>query len=750
MLLEDITLKHLDMTIKRPKPPYRQWKVTYLLTLEETIELILKHRSDYERKDILTMIEEKREELGREVINDESAAMIVARELGVDLHQISPKARQKIEDITEATRSIALTAKIINIGTVRTFSRKDGGGDGKVASIMVSDETGNIRVVLWDDLTNAVSEDVISIDDIIQVRGAYVKKGLGDALELNLGRMGQIRVLEDYEIEDLGIDFTDSATGDQKISELKDGLFNISLKVKVQRVFRLSTFTRQKDNSEGKVLSIVGADESGTVRLVFWDDKASEMENADEGEVIQLRGVNTRMNRDGTEVEVHVGRAASIERDLKEKIDAAEMAPSGRSSEPLGLKEMSDLESGMWDVDIEGKVATLYDEKAFTTKDGRDGRVRNVLLADESGAIRVTFWNDDVDKIKEIKEGDVIKILHGYVKEGFRGGVEFQVGRKAEIQINPKGSKLKKLDVSQATIPSGGSSESLGLKEMSDLTTGMWDVDIEGKVVTLYDENTFTTKDGKDGRVRNVLLADESGAIRVTFWNDDVDKIKEIKEGDVIKILHGYVKEGYRGGVEFQVGRKAEIQVNPKGSKLKKLDVSQVSLQPMIKASRVLIGDIVDNTEGTSVEICGIVVNLSQTTSPIYQACPSCSKKLEETDDGYVCKSCGKIDKPEPRMLYKITVDDGSGSIRVTLFGKVGEELLQMTAEEANEMIKKTGKDEQPLVENADKVVGRYIAVYGRVKKYRDSFDLSASGFEFADPVSEIKRMKEEIQKEVS
>ncbi|MHA1965169.1 MAG: hypothetical protein ACW97G_11355 [Candidatus Thorarchaeota archaeon] len=392
-----------------------------MLTLEETIELILKHRSDYERKDILTMIEEKREELGREVINDESAAMIVARELGVDLHQISPKARQRIEDITEATRSIALTAKIINIGIVRTFSRKDGGGEGKVASIMVSDETGSIRVVLWDDLTNAVSEDIISVDDVIQVRGAYVKKGLGDALELNLGRMGQVRVLEDYEIEDLGIDFTDSSTGDQKISDLKDGLFNVSLKVKVQRVFRLSTFTRQKDDSEGKVLSIVGADETGTVRLVFWDDKASEMENADEGEVILLRGVNTRLNRDGTEVEVHIGRAASIERDLKEKIEAIETVQSGGGSEPLGMKGLTDLTTGMWDVDIEGKVVTVYDEKAFTTKDGRDGRVRNVLLADESGSTRVTFWNEDVDKIEKIKDGDVLKILHGYVKEGFRG-----------------------------------------------------------------------------------------------------------------------------------------------------------------------------------------------------------------------------------------------------------------------------------------------------------------------------------------
>ena len=725
-------------------------KVTHLLTLEETIELILKHRSDYERKDILTMIEEKREELGKEVINDESAAMIVARELGVDLHQMSPKARQRIEDITEATRNVAITAKVVNIGTVRTFSRKDGGSEGKVASLMVSDETGKMRVVLWDDLTKAVSEDIISVGDVVQLRGAYVKKGLGDALELNLGRMGQIRVLEDFEIEDLGIDFKESALGEHKISDLEDGMFNIGLKAQVQRVFRLSTFTRQSDGSEGRVLSIVGADETGTTRLVFWDDKASEMESAEEGEIIRISGANTRLNRDGSSIEVHVGRAATIERGLDEKIDAVEPEQPGGGAEPQGLKQIADLTTGMWDVDIEGKVVTIYDTTNFTTKDGRDGRVRNVILADESGKTRVTFWNDDVDKLEDVKEGDVIKVLHGYAKEGFRGGVEYQVGRNSEIHINPKGSKLTKLDVSQKQYTGGSGAEPQGLKQIADLTTGMWDVDIEGKVVTIYDTTNFTTKDGRDGRVRNVILADESGKTRVTFWNDDVDKLEDVKEGDVIKVLHGYAKEGFRGGVEYQVGRNSEIHINPKGSKLTKLDVSQISLQPMARASRVLIGDIDDSTEGTSVEVCGIVVNLNQTAPPIYQACPSCNKKLEETDDGYVCKSCGKVDKPEPRMLYTITVDDGSGSIRVTLFGKVGEELLQMTAEEANEIIKKTGRSEQPLIENEGVVVGRYIAVYGRVRKFRDSFSLSASGYEFADPVREIKRLKEEIQKELS
>ncbi|MFW9809800.1 MAG: OB-fold nucleic acid binding domain-containing protein [Candidatus Thorarchaeota archaeon] len=594
-----------------------------MLTLEETIERILKQRSDYERKDILKMIEEKRQELGSEVINDESAAMIVARELGVDLHQVSPSARQKIEDITESTRNVAITARVDQIGTVRTFSRKDGGGEGKVASIRVSDETGGIRVVLWDELTKAVSENLISIDDVIQLRGAYVKKGLGDSLELNLGRMGHIRQLEDYEVEELGIDFGASVSEEMKISDLKEGLFGISMKVLIQKVFRLSTFTRQRDGSEGKVLSMIAADETGTVRLVFWDDSATEMEDAEEDEVIRLRNVNTRLNRDGSDIEVHVGRSATIERGLKDKIEAVE------------------------------------------------------------------------------------------------GGF-------------------------------GGGSEPLGKKEIVDLTTGMWDVDIEGKVITVYDMKEYTTKDGREGTLRSLILADETGKTRVTFWNEDVEKIEDVKEGDIIEILHGYVKEGYRGDAELQVGRKAEIKINPKGSKLKKLDVSQISLQPLTKASRVLIGDIGDNYEDRNVEICGIVVNLSQSMSPIYQACPNCNKKLDETDGEYICKSCGKVSNPEPRMLYKITVDDGSGSIRVTLFGKVGEELLQMTAEEADKIIKKSGRNEQPLIENSDKVVGRYISLYGRVKKFRDSLDLSANGFEYADPVREVKRLKEEIQKEIA
>jgi replication factor A1 len=397
------------------------------------------------------------------------------------------------------------------------------------------------------------------------------------------------------------------------------------MKVKIQRVFNLSTFTRKKDDSEGKVLSMIVADDTGTARLVFWDDMAEEMENAQPNEIIRLTGAYTKPNRDGTETEIHAGNTAKIERGLKDKMKTVEApAVSSSSSVPLGMKNIGDLTINMWDVDIEGKVATVYDVRTFTKKDGSEGQVRNVVIADQTSKIRVTFWDDDVDKIAKVKEGDIIRIVHGYTKEGFRGGLEFTVGRKAELVLNPKDSQLKQLDLSEVSFES---------------------------VPT--------------------------------------------------------------------------------------------------QASRVLIGDIDDGTEGKNVEICGIIVGIGQ-TGVIYQACPTCNKKLETTEDGYNCKSCGPVKDPEPRMLYKITIDDGSGSIKATLFGNIGEQLLGMTAEQAHKLISKSGKEDEPLRVTSDKILGRYVAMYGRVKKFRDSLDISINGFDFADPVQEIKRLKETIQKEIS
>lgn len=581
-------------------------------SLEEIIELILKHLPEYERKDIIDLIKEKRQELGAEIVNEESAAMIVARDLGIDLRQVSPKTRLKIEDIAEGNRNVNLTAKVVSVGTVRTFDRNDG-TKGRVTSITVGDDTGRLRVVLWDEQTKIVSERKINVNDVVQIRGGYVKRGLGDSLELNIGRMGRIVPLDEYEIEEFDLEVPDAKQ--IKVEDLKDGVYDVTLTVRVIQVFRFTTFTRKSDGKEGKVISLKGADETGSIRVVFWDDNAEKMKDVSEGEVIRVTGGYTREGRNG-EIELHAGRTSKIERGLDKEIEVSE--DLGEIRESLGKKPISELELGMWDVDIEAKVVQVMPPKSFEKKNGTDGKVQNFVVADESGSIRVTIWDERVDQLEELKEGDIIRVQHGYVKEGFRDDVEFHLGQRAEVERNPGDSNLDQLDTSTIT------------------TTGP------------------------------------------------------------------------------------------------------------VRAGRVTIDDIDEDDERKYVEVCGIIVSIGQ-TSPIYLACPECNKKVQEQDGNYSCRVCGEIKEPEPRMLFNITIDDGSGSIRTTLFGQNGEKLLGLTAAEANKMISESGNQTEPLDKHSDKILGKYVVVQGRVKKYRDSINLSASNLDFADPVDEIKRLKRSI-----
>ncbi len=594
-----------------------------MLTLEETIELILKHRTDYERSHILEMVKEKRQELGPEVVNDESAAMIVARELGVDLHRATPQARTRIKDISLSTRNVNLYAQVKSIGDVRTFSRKDG-GQGRVASLTLGDETGTVRLALWDEKTDILKEDALSVGCIVQIMKAYVREGLGNALELNLGRMGGIRILEDYEVDEENLDFGGQEGGMEfvEIRNLEAGKYDVSVKAKVRWVSDVSEFTR-KDGTTGRVMSVFAADETGSTRIVFWDERVDDAKGVEVGEVIAVERGYTRLSSRNNEVELHTGRSSEVKRGLDDDIEVSSSDAPRQESKPLGRKNIEDLTTGMWDVDIEGQVAMVHEVRTFQKKDGGDGRVQNLILVDKTGRIRTVFWDDDVDTISSVKEGDVVRISHAYVKEGFMQALEAVAGRSCEITVNPKDSDLISLDLSGVT--------------------------------------------------------------------------------------------------------------------------EQASVVP----SRVTIGDIGDDIEGKTVEVYGIVVGIGQ-ASPIYQACPECNKKLEQTEDGFYCRTCSKgIDEPEPRMFYKITLDDGTETIRATMFGDVAEKLLGLTAKQAMDMIVKTGNISEPIRRNSDKILGRYLCVVGRINKFRDSIEISAAGFDFADPIKEIKRLKASIKNEI-
>jgi len=117
------------------------------------------------------------------LISKEGAAQIVAAELGINFD----KERMKISEIVNGMRKANVIGKVIEISPIRTYNKN--GRDGKVANLRIGDESGNVRVVLWD--TNhigLIERNEINVGDVVEVSNAGVRNS-----ELHLSGFSDIK-----------------------------------------------------------------------------------------------------------------------------------------------------------------------------------------------------------------------------------------------------------------------------------------------------------------------------------------------------------------------------------------------------------------------------------------------------------------------------------------------------------------------------------------------------------------------------
>lgn len=94
----------------------------------------------------------------------------------------------KIADIKVGLSGISVEGKIVEIGDTRDVNTKY--GVRSVADAVLEDDTGQIRLSLWEDQINSVS-----IGDKIVISGAYVTQ-FRDMLQLNIPRNGKLEVIK--------------------------------------------------------------------------------------------------------------------------------------------------------------------------------------------------------------------------------------------------------------------------------------------------------------------------------------------------------------------------------------------------------------------------------------------------------------------------------------------------------------------------------------------------------------------------
>jgi len=99
--------------------------------------------------------------------------------------------------------------------------------------------------------------------------------------------------------------------------------------------------------------------------------------------------------------------------------------------------KIADLKSGQGKVDITVTVKDM-EEPRVIDKFGKQIKVANATAVDDSGEIKLTLWNDDINNIKV---GSIVKITNGYVNE-FKGELQLTSGKFGKIEIvEKKGDK---------------------------------------------------------------------------------------------------------------------------------------------------------------------------------------------------------------------------------------------------------------------------------------------------------------------
>ncbi|MBI2652150.1 hypothetical protein HYX00_01680 [Candidatus Woesearchaeota archaeon] len=108
--------------------------------------------------------------------------------------------------------------------------------------------------------------------------------------------------------------------------------------------------------------------------------------------------------------------------------------------------------------------------------------------------------------------------------------------------------------------------------QIKDLKPKQGNVDIIIDVVDLGIPREFQ-KFGKPGKVATAIAKDETGDIKLTLWNEDIERINA---GDKVHLTNGYVNE-WQGEMQLTTGRMGKLEVIGKSD----VDLSKETSSPI-------------------------------------------------------------------------------------------------------------------------------------------------------------------------
>ncbi|MEW6593180.1 MAG: DUF2240 family protein, partial [Candidatus Hadarchaeota archaeon] len=232
----------------------------------------------------------------------------------------------RLADLKTEMREVDAVGRVVSTSEVRSFERPDG-TQGKVSSIIITDSSGRaVRVSLWNGWAEAAKD--LGRNDLVKLEAAFVKPGMRGQAELSLGSQG--RLVKDPKLD---VEIPEVPQRPLKISEVEAGVPSFDLAAKVRRKLQPVEFKRA-NGSIGRVVSLILADESRTIRASFWDAAVDLVQNVGAGDTLLVKNAYSKVGIGGA-VEVHVGNSGKVEINPA-GVDVGELRPTKLALEELG------------------------------------------------------------------------------------------------------------------------------------------------------------------------------------------------------------------------------------------------------------------------------------------------------------------------------------------------------------------------------------------------------------------------------
>ncbi len=332
-----------------------------MLDAEAVIKKIVE-KTELSEEEVTEKVKAKVEEFSG-LITAATAAVLVAKELGVDVEVEQPRVKSEltVKDLFPDLNSVNISLRVIRCFRVREFG--EGKNAGRVASCIAGDSTGVIRVVLW--RNHAELAERLKHGDMIRITRGYTRLNNRGELELHAGKNTVIEVNpEDVEISDVKAPLC-------TVEGAKDSEEYFSLR---GRIFRAED-------------TVVIADETGVAVLSLppW------AEPPEDGVAVLVPVASAGRN---STIIAHT-EPVPVGRDIK--VNEREVEKFLARLKPKRKLVAEVQEEGEF-VEVRGTVVEVYTPRFFTTDKG-ESIVVAAAIDDGTASLRATFFGEKAEKL---------------------------------------------------------------------------------------------------------------------------------------------------------------------------------------------------------------------------------------------------------------------------------------------------------------------------------------------------------------